>query len=499
MTETSDVRGRSADDATVEEFGYKQELRRSLKLYSLYAIAFSFISITTGIYLNYVVGITSFGPASIWFFLIVGLGQLLIAVVMAELGTRIPLAGYAYQWGTRLVSSGYGFLLGGTSLIWMVTGLAGISSLAAAPLIATLFGWDASSQSLLLIIALCIVAGSVILNIISVAVAARFNNAAVATEIVGTAVLGIVLIIIWLVNTPRAHGLEFLFETGGVSGSAVWTVGIPFSILMGAYTLAGFEVAADLSEEGINVRSTVPRAIILSLVSATVLGMIALIGFTLAIPDLGQIQSSATPLPDIFNYWLGGGLTKVFLAFVIFSILGLTVALPMAQARIMYSMARDNMLPFSRTLRKVNPSTQTPINALLVCGALTVGFILWGYFGFDSFLVLVIASAAFPFVIYLFTLAAYGVKRGELAKTPSSFDLGRKAIPIVVAALIWDIIVLVCLTFPSDFSDARWLIIGVPVVAALWYLLIVRRRVQVGQAGPQSARVAAGDQVTPAP
>jgi hypothetical protein len=100
-------------------------------------------------------------------------------------------------------------------------------------------------------------------------------------------------------------------------------------------------------------------------------------------------------------------------------------------------------------------------------------------------------------VIYLFTLAAYGVKRGELAKTPSSFDLGRKAIPIVVAALIWDIIVLVCLTFPSDFSDARWLIIGVPVVAALWYLLIVRRRVQLGQAGPASARASVGEGVRP--
>ncbi len=478
------------DDATVGEFGYHQELRRSLKQFSLYAISFSMISITTGIYLNYVVGITSLGPASIWFFLVVGIGQLFIALVMAELGTRIPLAGYAYQWGTRLLNPGYGFLLGFTALIWMVTGLSGISTLAAAPLIATLFGWDASSQSLLLVIALVIVAGAVILNLISVALAARFNNAAVGTEIIGTALLGVVLFIVWLVHTPHTHGVGFLFNTGGVHGSDIWTTGIPFSILMGAYTLAGFEVAADLSEEGVNVRMTVPRAIIWSLVSATVLGMVALIGFTMAIPNLPAIQASATPLPDIINYWLGGTLTKVFLAFVIFSILGLVVALPMAQARIVYSLSRDNMLPFSRTLRKVHVQTRTPIIAILLSATLTVGFILWGYFGFDSFLVLVVASAAFPFVIYLFTLIAYWIRRRQLAETPSSFQLGRWAVPVLIVGLIWDVIVLVCLMTPSDFHKADWLIIGVPVLAVVWYAFVLRPRVRAGKAGPQSASVA---------
>jgi amino acid transporter len=371
----------------------------------------------------------------------------------------------------------------------MVTGLAGISTLAVAPLIATLFGWDASSQSLLLVIALVLIAIVVIVNIISVTLAARFNNAAVATEIIGTAVLGVILFIIWLVHTPHTHGLGFLFNTGGTHGSDVWTVGIPFSILMGAYTLAGFEVAADLSEEGLNVRMTVPRAIIWSLVSATILGMVALIGFTMAIPNLHAIQQSATPLPDIISHWMGGGLTKVFLAFVIFSILGLMFALPMAQARIIYSMSRDNMFPFSRTLRRVHPTAKTPVVALLVAGALTVGLILWGYYGFSSFLVLVVASAAFPFVIYLFTLIAYWIRRRDLAETPSSFRLGRWAVPVLVAGLIWDVIVLVCLMTPSAFHKADWLIVGVPVFAVLWYLAVVRRQVKAGTAGVQSPRI----------
>ena len=41
-----------AAEVIVERAGYKPELRRSLKFFSMFAIAFSIISITTGIFLN---------------------------------------------------------------------------------------------------------------------------------------------------------------------------------------------------------------------------------------------------------------------------------------------------------------------------------------------------------------------------------------------------------------------------------------------------------------
>src|SRR3982074_3375220 len=97
------------DDQILASFGYKQELRRALKLFSLYAVAFSIISITTGISLNYAAAIGALGPASIWLWIVAALVQLLIALVVAELGTRIPLAGYSYQWGARLVNTAYGW------------------------------------------------------------------------------------------------------------------------------------------------------------------------------------------------------------------------------------------------------------------------------------------------------------------------------------------------------------------------------------------------------
>src|SRR6204780_5228997 len=98
-----------AAQAIVERGGYRPELRRSLKFFSMFAIAFSIISITTGIFLNYGFGLEYWGPASIWTWPIVGVGNLMIALVVAALGTRTPLARHAYQWSRRLVNPPYGW------------------------------------------------------------------------------------------------------------------------------------------------------------------------------------------------------------------------------------------------------------------------------------------------------------------------------------------------------------------------------------------------------
>ena len=177
--------GQTTDEQILASFGYTQELRRALKLFSLYAVAFSIISITTGITLNYAFAVNNFGPAGIWTWLIAGLGQLFLALIIAELGTRIPLAGYAYQWGARLVNSSYGWFVGFIGLGYLSVGGAGITLLATAPLTAILFGFDVENARVVLFIAYVLLLLPMVVNIISVQVAARVNNLAVFTEILG--------------------------------------------------------------------------------------------------------------------------------------------------------------------------------------------------------------------------------------------------------------------------------------------------------------------------
>ena len=126
-------------EAVVERAGYKPELRRSLRFFSMFAIAFSIISITTGIFLNYGFGLAYWGPASIWTWPIVGVGNMAIALVVAELGTRIPLAGYAYQWSARLVNPTYGWFVGFAGLLYMAVGGGAIMLGVASPLLLSEF------------------------------------------------------------------------------------------------------------------------------------------------------------------------------------------------------------------------------------------------------------------------------------------------------------------------------------------------------------------------
>ena len=475
-----------ADEGINQSFGYKQELRRALKLFSLYAVAFSIISITTGLFANFGFGIQHLGAAMIWLWPVAALGQLLVALVVAELGTRIPLAGYSYQWGARLVNTTYGWFTGFVGLCYLAVGAAGINFVVVAPIVATILNLDPANPTVNLIITLVIFAAVLAVNIISIAVAARINNVAVFTEIVGMVGFGLILFVLWAIKP--IHSITFLGDTGGVHGFDI-IAALPYAALMGIFTIVGFELAADLGEEAVAARVTVPKAVIWSVVSSAILGMIALIGFTIAIPDLHRVSASSVPLLDIVTYWMGDLGTKVFVVIVVFSIFALDVVGLAATGRLIFSFARDNILPFSSSLRKVNPQTQTPIRALVTASGLGLVFVAWGYVtsitgrGGDAFILLITATATLPFIVYFLTVLAYVLRRHRMDKLPEAFDLGVWARPVMYAALAWTVIALGALMIPKDFWRADIIVVIVLVVAAVWYFAVLRGRLARGEAG----------------
>jgi amino acid transporter len=481
-----------ADEDVLSRFGYAQELRRKLRFFSIFGVAFSIISITTGIFLNYGFGLTYWGPAMIWLWPVAVAGQVLVALVVAELGTRIPLAGYAYQWSARLVNPTYGWFVGFAGLMYMTVGGGAIILLVAAPLLISEFGVTATPH-LTLAVAIVIMLVPMLINVVSVQVAARVNNVAVFTEIVGTVVFGVLLLVLWGLHTkPSATGAGILFSTQSVAHNSTWYA-IALAGLVGIYTLVGFELAADLSEEAVSAGHTVPRAVIWAVAGSGVLGMIALIGFTLAIPDLKTVEGEGLPLLAIGGYWLGSALTKVFIAFVVFSMFAITVVGAAAQARLVYSLARDNMLPWSAWFRQVNSRTQTPVISLVVFGLLDIAFMIYGYLQADAFGTLVAATAIIPYIIYFLITVAYARKRAVLEHVPGSFHLGRWAGPVIGLVLAWTVLVMLSLSLPAPFHGSDRVILGGAVVAALWYVLVLRHRLRNGTAGPAPIERVAAD------
>ncbi len=477
--------GLAADspEAIVERAGYRPELRRSLRFFSMFAIAFSIISITTGIFLNYAFGLSYWGPAFIWTWPIVGVGNMMIALVVAELGTRIPLAGYAYQWSARLVNPTYGWFVGFAGLLYMAVGGGAIMLGVASPLLLSEFNVSNPSPQLVLSVAIILMLLPVVINIISIQVAARVNNVAVFTEIIGTVVFGVLLFVLWGVHAkPTPYGLNILTNTTSTLHNPTWYA-FALAGLLGAFTLVGFELAADMSEDAVNPIKSVPRGVLWAVGGSAVLGMIALIGFTVAIPSLKAVESSSLPLLTIAGYWLPSWLVKVFVAFVIFSMFSILVVGSGAQARLVYSLARDNMLPFSRALRKINVRSQTPIVALLVFAVIDLGVMIYGYYQASAFGTLVGATAIIPYIIYFLITLAYAIKRRATDSIPGAFSLGRWAWPVIGFVLVYTVLIMIVLSLPSPFHGADKVLGYGLAVAALWYFGGLLRRLRKGTAG----------------
>src|SRR5689334_7917850 len=92
----------ASDEAELARFGYQQELKRSLGLFSSFAVAFSYISPSTGIFALFALGISTIGGVFFWSWPIVALGQFIIALSFAEVSSHIPVAGSVYQWSKHL-------------------------------------------------------------------------------------------------------------------------------------------------------------------------------------------------------------------------------------------------------------------------------------------------------------------------------------------------------------------------------------------------------------
>jgi amino acid transporter len=458
------------DDVLVSEFGYRPALRRRLSGWSAFGIAFSTISITSGIFLNFQFGFAELGPAQLWAWPVAAAGQLLVALVVADLAGRMPLAGANYQWSRRLIGPGYGWTVGALGVMYGVVGLPGIALLAGSPLLQYALRLDGANARTTLAIAIGFVSVAYLVNLVSVQLAARVNNVAVVCEVAGTVVVAAVLVILWAAHAkPSAHGVGFLTSSSHPPGQAFWYAAVLAS-LTGVYTIVGFESAADMGEETVGARRAVPRAIVGSVVTAAVLGFLVLAGFTLAVPDSGQ-SVSAGGLPAIFQYWLGVDAARAVVGVVVFAMFGLTVAGGAANARLLFALGRDGQLPASTALAAVRGRRGTPVAALAASWALCVAVMLYGYASGHAFTTLVAATALVPFLVYLLTVAAYLARRRALAGAGGGVRLGRFRGPVAWAALVWVVAAALALALPAESRDADYYVAGGLALAGAWWLV----------------------------
>ncbi len=453
----------------METFKYKQELKRSFKLFGSFAAAFSAISITTGIFLNYGFVLGNAGTAGIWTWPLVAIGQLLIALIFAEIVAVIPLSGYSYQWVKTLANPGLGWFSGWISFCFLFIVTPSIDA-SLAPVVSELLGIEATSTNLMLIVMAALTL-QIILNITSVKLAAIINNIAVYTETIGIIGLTVILTVIAF---SKGMPVGNLVQTVHTATNGSYLLGFAMASLMGLYTLVGFEVSANLCEETKNASKTVPKAIVLSIALSGIFGTLFLIAVSLAIPDMGAVLKSASPITLILESNLGAVSAKLFMIVIAVSIFACGLICSTSATRIVYVMARDNAFFVSKLFKKVSPKTSTPIPACILLWVLGMLSIYYA----SSITILAVASSVLPAIYYLITVLSYARIRSKVNFTPGHFNLGKWAGPVIGLAVVWLLFAIGILTIPKTFHSATLLNVGIVIIGIVLYWGYFRRKIE---------------------
>ncbi len=194
-----------------------ESLDRSIGKFASFAAGVSYISILTGTFQLFYFGFGTAGPAYLWSWPMVFVGQMAVALCFMELAAKYPVAGSVYNWskklGSRLVGWSSGWLMLTASIVT-------ISAVVLAyqlnlPRIWSGFQivgdgtgeYDFATNAVIL--GTVLIAFTTLVNALGVKLMARINSAGVFIELIAAVLIAIILAL----NVKR--GPDIFFSTNG--------------------------------------------------------------------------------------------------------------------------------------------------------------------------------------------------------------------------------------------------------------------------------------------
>ncbi len=468
------------ESSSVARFGYTETLERTTGRFASFAVAFAFVSIATGIFTTYGSVLNTSGPLGIWTWPIVVVGQLAVALLLGALAARIPVTGYAYQWVSRLANPILGWITGWISFTFLAIVVIAVDYTVASTVLPSLFDFEGTPATAFLITAVVLVMQALLVGL-STRWTERVNNFAVTAELIGMVALVALLLIAGVI----AHKLSVgnLFSHGDVPSEGYWSFGGTTSagpwmlgFLLGAFTIVGFESAANLAEETKRPEVVVPRAMWQAVLASGVLGFLFLLVVTAAVSNPAELAQSGTPIADVIQDVLGSFVGTALLILVAIAIFACGLVILMTGVRLIWAMSRDERFPGWQVLHKVSPRFKTPLNATIVMTL--IASVILGLFSTSTEALFKLFSAAtlLPAIIYTITVALYIAKRRELPPS-AGFSLGRWELPVIVVAMVWLVFEL-SLFRDASFKDPWIYALVMVAIGAVYlgYLLVTRGR-----------------------
>jgi amino acid transporter len=343
-------------DPGIEEFGYRQELKRTLSFSDLliYGLVFMVPIAPFGIFGG--VFQASGGMVALAY----AIGMLAMAFTAAsysQMSRAFPMAGSVYTYAGRGIGQPVGFLAGWMilldyvlvpGLLYLIASVAMNSIWSAVPVWAWLVAF---------------VVLNTVVNYLGIEFTARINRIMLVGELIVLAIF----LVIGIVALANGEGRGFDFSP--VYNSDTFSLELVFgAVSIAVLSFLGFDGISTLAEENKEAARSIGKAMIAALALAGVLFIVQTWIAALLVPDPDRLIAEGDAAGTAFydaaevagGHWLSV-LTAVATA-IAWGFANSLVA-QAATSRLLFAMARDRQLP--GFLAKVDPKHRVPVNATL--------------------------------------------------------------------------------------------------------------------------------------
>src|SRR5690554_4224645 len=334
-------------------------LRRDLRLVDAVGIGLGAI-MGAGIFVVTGVAAGVAGPAFIIGLIVAGIIATCNALSSAQLAAVYPQSGGTYEYGYRLINPSFGFSAG-----WMFL----ISKLAAAGVVAIGFGsyfhqlFPVTSPMTFSVAAVVLLT---VANYFGIKKAGLLNLVIVTITILS-------LLYLIFSGIPEVKSANFKpFAPFGIAGIAEAA-----ALLFFAFT--GYGRIATLAEEVANPKKTIPKAIIITIVSAILL-YVAIAVVAIGVIGANAMASSKSPLQVVADVLATPGISSVITIGASTAMLGVLLSQILGISRMMLAMGRRRDLP--PVFQKIHHRYRVPHIGILITGIIILLLTLLGSFEF---------------------------------------------------------------------------------------------------------------------
>lgn len=431
------------------------ELRKSFSLWSILGVGFGLTNSWFGISASMVTGISSGGPMMIVYgIIIIALVSVCIGISLGELSSAYPHAGGQFWWSLKLAPPKYrrfaAYMCGSFAWAGSVFTSASTTLSVATELVGMYALTHPDFEVKRWHIFVCFELLHLFLMI--------FNCSGKSLPLISSSALYISLfsfITITITVLACSHGqyndAKFVFatfynETGWKNSGIAFIVGL----INPAWSFSCLDCATHMAFEVEKPERVIPISIMGTVAIGFITSFCYVIAMFFSLHNLDEIMSSNTgaPILDIYYQALQSKAGAIVLGcLILFTSFGCVIACHTWQARLCWSFARDNGLPYSRYWSKVNPELGVPLNAhLMSCAWIVLLGVLY-LASSTAFNSLITGCIAFLLLSYVVPVICLLWRKRQIQHGP--FWLGKIGLFSNYVLLGWTVFALVFFCFPA--------------------------------------------------